>query len=250
MKLVSSHPVRSTARSVAARLGALALGLTTLAGCQLGETNNAQLRVIDASPDAGPIDTYQNNTGVAYNLGFGSLTSYVAMTPGNYTLTADKSGTRQTLLSNSVTLLAGHQYTQIVSNVAANLQQTVLQDQTTPAPAGQIELRFVQDATHSGPVDIYLVPSGGRPTQLVNNLLFGRTAGYLTVPAGTYAIDIVPAGKVLTASTVTLESGSQVEYDSGAVRTVVLIDEEAPGPQQPYLTTGVQTLSLDDADSQ
>jgi hypothetical protein len=55
---------------------------------------------------------------------------------------------------------------------------------------------------------------------------------------------------VLVNSTITLNSGSQHEYVSGAVRTVVLIDEEALGAQHAGLTPGVQALTLEDVDSQ
>jgi len=172
------------------------------------------------------------------------------MTPGSYTLTADKAGTRQTLLSTTLPLVAGHQYTQIIGNIAANLQQTILQDQTTPAPAGQFALRLVQQAPHAGPVDVYLVDGSGRTTAVATNLSFGKAVGYINIPIGTYAIDVVPTGKVLVASTVTLDSGSQVTYESGAVRTVVFIDEETVGQQKSSLTTGVQALTLADADAQ
>jgi hypothetical protein len=236
----------------AARLGLLAFAFAVLSGCQSIDMNSPQLRVIDASPDAGVLDSYQNNTGLAYNLSFGTLTTYVPMSPGTYTLSADRAGTRQTFVATNATLAPGKQYTAIIGNTAASLQQTILLDQSQPAPAGEIALRFVQQATRSGPVDIYLVPSNGRPANtspIAQNLSFGAHSGYLSIPAGTYAIDIVPTGTVLVSSTVTLLSGAQVDYASGAVRTVVLIDQEIVGPQRAGLTPGVQTISLADADA-
>jgi hypothetical protein len=244
------HPERKATHPLVLRMAALVLVTAGLSGCQsIDANNNAQLRVIDTSPDAGPLDAYQNSTGLAYNLNFGNETSYVAMTPGTYTLSADKASTRQTLVTTSTTLLVGHQYTEIIGNTAANMQQTILQDKTTPAPAGQIELRLVHEAAHTGAVDIYLVAKGGRATSLVTNLSFGRNSGYISIPAGTYAVDIVLTGTVLISSTVTLQSGSQNEYASGAVRTFVLIDEETVGSQKSSLTTGVQALSMVDADA-
>jgi hypothetical protein len=244
------NPLLHFGRKAALRLAAVVFAAASLSGCQSIDANNAQLRVIDAAPDAGAIDAYQNKTGLAYNLSFGNETSYVAMTPGSYTLSADKASTHQMLVTTTSTLQAGHQYTEIIGNIAADLQQTLLQDKTTPAAAGQIEFRLVNQATHSGPVDIYLVASGGRPTPLVTDLSFGKNSGYLGVPAGTYAIDIVPTGTVLVSSTVTLQSGSQTEYLSGAVRTFILIDEETLGAQKSSLSTGVQAIPLQDADAQ
>ena len=236
----------------AARLAVLALSVVTLAGCQSIDMNSPQLRVIDASPDAGILDTYQNNTALAYNLFYGTVTTYVPMVPGAYTLAADHAGTRQTLVSSNVNLLAGKQYTAIVGNIAAAMQQTILLDQSQPAAPGEIALRFVQQATRSGAVDVYLVPRSGRlanTSPIAVNMAFGAVSSYLTVPAGTYAIDIVPTGTTLVSSTVTLLTGPQVDYASGAVRTVVLIDQEVIGQQHAALTPGVQTIIAADADA-
>jgi hypothetical protein len=233
------HPVHRTAR-----LGLLTLALAVLAGCQSISMNSPELR--------GVLDSYQNNTGLAYNLSFGTMTSYVPMSPGSYTLTADRAGTRQTLVSTNTTLAAGKQYTAIIGNNLASLQQTVLLDQSQPAPAGEIALRFVQQATRSGAVDVYLVPRNGRSANtspIAINLSFGANSGYLSVPAGTYAIAIVPAGTTLVSSTVTLLSGAQIDYASGSVRTIVLIDQEIIGPQHAALTPGVETISVADADA-
>ncbi len=222
---------------VAVTLAASAL----LAGCQgiqLGAGSSAQLRVIDASPDAGSVDSYQNNTGLAYNLGFGMITSYMPMQPGAYTLTAARSGSRQTLVSGSMTLMAGRQYTAVEGNIAAGMQQTVYMDQTEPAPNGQIALRILDQVTRPGAVDVYLVPGTGKlafTTPLVTNLSLGGNSGYLALPAGTYAVVVAQAGSSPMSSSATLLSGARISYASGAVRTVVLID--APTAARPFADT-------------
>jgi hypothetical protein len=257
MASISIHPGElkkdCTLDGRAARLAAVLLAAITLSGCQSISMNSAQLRVIDASPDSGVIDSYQNNSALAYNLGFGTMTSYIPMSPGAYSLVADKAGTRQTLVASNDMLVAGKQYTEIVGNSLVNLQQTVLLDQSTPAPAGQIAFRLLNEATRSGAVDVYLVPTSARlvnTSPIAVNLNFGSNSGYINVPVGTYAIDVVPTGTTLASSTVTLLSGAQLEYASGAVRTVVLIDQEILGAQHAALTPGVQAILADDADGQ
>ena len=245
--------IGTAAQSYSLRFAATLLAIAALSGCQSISMNSAQLRVIDASPDSGIIDSYQNSSALAYNLGFGTMTSYVPISPGTYSLAADKAGTRQTLVANSDTLLAGQQYTEIIGSSLVNLQQAVFLDQSTPAPAGQVALRLIHQATRSGAVDIYLVPKSGRlasTSPLAINLNFGSNSGYINVPEGTYAIDVVPTGTTLASSTITLLSGAQVDYASGAVRTVVLIDQEILGPLHAALTPGVQAIVADDADAQ
>ena len=244
---------RGKSSGYAARIAAILLIAAGLSGCQSISTNSAQLRVIDASPDAGLIDSYQNSSALVYNLGFGTMTNYVPMTPGSYTLAADKAGTRQTLAASTDTLVAGKQYTQIVGNNLVNLQQTMFLDQSAPAPSGQVAVRLINEATRSGAVDVYLVPMSGRlanTSPIAVNLALGANSGYINVPEGTYAIDVVPTGTTPVSSTVTLLSGAQVEYVSGAVRTVVLIDQEILGAQHAALTPGVQAIVADDADAQ
>lgn len=230
-----SHPASSLVK-----LSALGLLLAFLPGCQniqTTATNAGQIRFIDASPDAPALDIYQNTSAVAYNLGFGTITSYVPLSQGAYTFSASTAGSRQTLISAKQTLAIDHQYTAIVGNVAAGIQETILTDQTTPAPSGEVALRFVNEATHAGAVDIYIIPSSGKlltTTPIATNVLFTGNTGYINVPDGTYAIAVVPAGTVPLSTTATLYTGSQIAYATGAVRTVVLID--APIATTPAVT--------------
>lgn len=228
------------------RLGALALLLEGLPGCQsinVDATNASQVRVIAASPDAPAQDFYQNNSALAYNLGFGTVTSYMPLPAGTYTLSSAKANTSQILASAKTAFGSTKQYTVIVGNIAANMQETILQDQSQPAPSGQISLRFVHEATRVGAVDIYLVPSGGKlaaTSPVATNIDFSSNSGYINVPAETYAIAVIPAGTIPAPATVTLHTGAQISYVSGSAHTVVLID-------QPVATTpGVQTVVTDD----
>lgn len=240
-------------RQICLRCTATLLTIVALSGCQSISMNSAQLRVIDASPDSGTIDSYQNSSALAYNLGFGTMTSYVPIVSGTSTLAAAKAGTRQTLVAKSGTLLSGQQYTEIIGSSLVNLQQAVFLDQSTPAPSGQVALRFIHEASGSAAVDVYLVPKSGRLTTtspLAIDLNFGTNSGYINVPEGTYAINVVPTGTLPAPSTVTLLNGAQVAYPSGAVRTIVLIDQEISGTQHAAVTSGMQVIVADDADAQ
>ena len=143
-------------------LAGLAALLAPLPGCQsiTGSPSTSQVRIIDASPDAGGIDVYEQGSILAYNLGLGTITSYVPITPGNYSIVVDAAGTRQQLAAQGGTFLNGAQYTVLVSNYSASLQETILKDQTQAAPSGQIALRIIDESTRAGAVDLYLIPTG------------------------------------------------------------------------------------------
>jgi hypothetical protein len=230
---------------LAARLAAAVAILATLTGCQAIVSNPslAQVRVVDASPDTPGIDIYQGADGVAYNLGFGTITSYVPIPPGTYSISAATAGTRQVLSLAKPTFAAASQYTVLIGNTAGSLQQLTLKDQNQPAPSGQVALRFIAQATRVGPVDIYLVPAGHLLTTtspILTNLRFGDNTSYQNVPIGTYTLVMLPTGTVPTGATAPSYTGTQITYTSTAVHTIILIDK-------PVTTTpGLQVITATD----
>ena len=223
----------------------LATGLVALTGCQsiTGSTSASQVRIFDASPDAPGLDMYQSGNVLAYNLGFGTITSYIPLSPGTFTITADTAGTKQALVSVKGTFAANTQYTVLVSDVAASLQGTVLTDQSQAAPSGQISLRFLDEATRISAVDLYMVPSGQKltaVTPIYTNLSLGVNTGYINIPTGTYTLVLVPTGTVPTSSTIATYSGALVTYSGGSATTIFIID------QQLVTTPGLQVISATD----
>ncbi len=229
----------------AARLTALAGVAVILAGCQgiVGIQPTTQVRVIDVSPDAPALDIYQNSAVGLYNIGFGTVSSYIPIAAGATTHAADTAGTQQQLAAVRATFSTGSQYTVLASNVVANLQMTVLTDQSFPAPAGQIALRFLGEATRMGAVDIYLLPPGSALTRLspiATRVGFGSNTGYIDAPSGTYSIVVLPTGTVPSSAIAPTYTGSQMSYSGGSVRTILLID------QQPATASGLQIIDADD----
>ncbi len=224
MPIPTCQPVRQ-ALSLAALAAVLAL-----TGCQglIGNPSSSQVRIIDVSPDAPSLDIYQSHEALAYSLGFGTITSYVPITPGTYTIAANSTGTAQVISTARGTFLPATQYTVLIGNPSANPQQLTLKDQNQPAPPGQTGLRFIGQATRTGPVDIYLVPHGqtladARP--IATNVNTGVNTGYLNVPTGTYTIVMLAAGAIPIESALPVYTGSQVAYSDGSAHTIILIDQ-------------------------
>ena len=219
--------------------------LAGLAGCTAVQSTatSTQVRIIDASPDASGLDIYAGTSALAYNLGFGTVTSYVALPPATYTFSADTSGSKQVLTSAKATVSTGQQYTVLINNVSANLGAVVLTDQAQAAPAGEISLRFLDEATAIGAVDIYLIPTGQTLLQVsavLTGVTFGSNSGYVNVPTGTYKIVMVPTGTVPTSATVATYTGASVTYISGSAATVLMLDEKL------LTTPGLQVISTPD----
>jgi hypothetical protein len=227
----------------------LALLLGALPGCQniTGAVPVSELRIIDASPDAPGLDIYQGGSALAYNVGFGTVTSYVSIAPGISTVSADTAGSKQQLTTARGTFAVSTQYTVLVGNVAADLGETILTDQSGPAPSGEISIRILDQATtFATGVDVYFVPSTAtlaKASPVVVNAVFGSNSGYINVPAGKYSIVILPTGTVPATTTVPTYTGASVTYSAGAARTFVLLD------QQVVTDPGFQVITADDYDS-
>jgi hypothetical protein len=248
MNLSRSRTLKIRLTHRAFSLSAVTALLLTLPGCQsiTGNPNVSSVRVIDASPDAPGMDIYQGTSVFAYNLGLGTITSYVSLAPGTYAILADAANTRTQLISAQGTFASDSQYTVIIGNSLNNLQEIILKDQSTPAPLGQINVRFVDQSVRSGALDLYLIPSGSTIVQVkpvLTNITFNVNTGYFNVPSGAYTLVALPAGTVPTATGTTSYTGASVTYSGGAARTFVLID------QQLITTPGIQVVTGDDYDS-
>ena len=235
-----SYWLRAASSKTILRTAGLGLLVGTLSGCQSisGNPTLSQLRIIDTSPDAPGIDIYQGSAVLAYNLGQGTVTSYVPIAPGTYSVIVDTAGTRQQLVSAAGTFLNNAQYTVLVGNYAATLQELILKDQSQPAPGGEISIRIVDQAIKTGNVDIYLVPSGSTLAQAIPvfaNVAYNSNSGYINIPSATYTLAVVPTGTKIATSTATLYTGAAVSYPGGVARTFVLYDN---------LTTSVPSISV------
>jgi hypothetical protein len=240
----------------AARLAALAVIVAGLAGCQsiAGIQPVSQVRVIDASPDAPALDIHQNSAAALYNIGFGTVTSYIPVAAGAYTHAAYTAGTQQQLAAVRGVFAAGGQYTVLTGNVAASMQMTVLKDQAFPAPAGQVALRFLNQSTRPGAVDIYLLSPDSALTgisPIVSAAGFGRNTGYINAPSGTYSIVAYLAGTNPASAALPAYTGSQVSYPGGSAHTIILIDKrpDQRPDQQSDSEPSLQVISAEDYDS-
>ena len=232
---------------LAARLIAAVAILGTLTGCQaiVSSAPEAHVRIINATPDAPRLDLYQDSNALAFNLDFGTVTSYIQLAPGAYNITANTAGTRQILSTAKTTFTTAGQYTVLIGNTSASLQQLTLADQSQPAPPGQTALRFINQATRAGAVDVYLVPAGQKVnsvTPLVTGIAFGANTGYVNVPIGTYSFAILPAGTLTSSTTIAPYTGPQVTYAAGAARTIILIDPPL------VATPGIRVITANDFD--
>ena len=207
-------------------VSSLAIVQIFCSGCQsvTGSTAKTLVRVIDASYNAPAVDVYIGNTLIGANIGSRSITDYAYLNPAAFAVTVDPVSTRKATAQTGGTFLASQQHTVFITDFNSSYQATVLTDQNTPAPAGQISVRFLDQAPLSGNVDVYFVPDGAKFTDakpVLSGLTPGGSTAYINIPAGTFSVVVVPSGA--TAAKYTSQS---IAFTGGQVRTMLIVDQQ------------------------
>ena len=154
-----SFKIRQLARQ-AARLTAVATILVMLSGCQASSATPRSLRFASSTPPpTRPASTSTRATTARLQPRLRRHHLLCSCYSRHLYHFRQHRRNRQ-VLSRKSTFLPATQYTILIGNTAASLQQLTLKDQNQPAPAGQFALRFIDQTTRTGPVDIYLVPTG------------------------------------------------------------------------------------------
>jgi hypothetical protein len=195
--------------------------------------NQARIRVVHASADAPAVDVYANGAIVVEALPFKGASGYLTITPGSYNIQVRVAGTQTTVLSQTLMLMGGTDYTAFAMGTVRGPQPLFLVtygDNLLPRPANTISLRVVHAAAGAPAVDVYVgtpwAPVTGA-TPVLRNVPFGAASSHLDIPNGIYQ------GRVAVAGTKTIAINSPIVREpGGAVRTLVAVDN--PGGSTPF----------------
>lgn len=182
------------------------------------------VRVIDASYNSPALDAYVASTPIATNFAGPSISNYAFLPPGTATIEVTPTGKSTVLAQINGTLDGGQEHSVYITGQGTNFQMSLLSDQNAPAPSGSVAIRFLQQAISTGAVDIYFVPDGTKITTakpVVTNVAPDTITAYLSIPAGTYDLVVVPAGTTTNAYT-----SAATAFSSGQVMTVLIVDSQ------------------------
>lgn len=209
-----------------------------LAGC--GNSNNANVRSVNASPGLTNYNVQVGVTGIAASLPYGT----VGVQPAGQYATDDSSGNyRQigagvsetvsvyqklgtNLATTTQTLVKNGYYTILTLGIYPNVNLMALTDDNTAPTGGNFKLRVVDASATAGAVDVYLTAPGGTvngSSPIVSNLNFRQlTPSYLQIAPRSYEVQITQTG-----TTTVLATGS-FSPAGGKVYSVFALDP-APG---------------------
>jgi hypothetical protein len=204
------------ALATAAVVAVLALATASPAAAQA----TASIRLAHFSPDTPQMDVYVvgfdgSETRVLEGLGYGEVSDYAPLEPGDYTFLLRPAGAdpeSEPAVTAAATLADGANYTFAAMGPNADLQQALLTDDLAAPPAGQAKVRLIQASSTAAEVT---VTAADGPT-LAQDVPFADTTGYAPVDAGQWTV------------TATSSTGASVTrlltLDPGTVNSLVVIE--------------------------
>ena len=227
-----------------------ASGLATLGGVASADNTTttegdiAQVRVIHAIPDAPAVDVFVDGNRVLEGVEFKDISDYLELDPGEYTFAVAPAGEgrESAVLEQQATLEADTAYTVAAGGRLDSPEAFIFIDETEAPSGDQVRLRAVHLAPDAPAVDI-----AADGDVLVEGLEFGSASDYLDVPAGSYTLEVRPAGQDEAVATfdVTLEGGTVVsafavgllEPDEDAQAFDLVTTADAGGQEEMTTTT-------------
>ncbi len=197
---------------------------------QRGNGSKAQVRVAHLSPDAPPVDVIVNDAITAFvGTEFSEIRDYETLPAGEYNVKVVPSGlTAPVVIEADLNLFYNRDYTVVAVNFLDDIDAVVLEDDNRPVSVNSARVRFFHGSPDAPAVDIAVT---GGPV-LFADVEFTKTGDYVTVPAGTYDLEVRLAGT----DTVVLPLPG-ITFDGGTVYTAYAIGSVVEGTLGATLST-------------
>jgi hypothetical protein len=200
--------------------------------------DEARVRVLHASPDAPAVDVHVDGDLVdaLTNVPFAALSEYLTLPAGEHRVEVFATGTDENaVIDATLALKAGTSYTVAATNALASIEAQVIVDDPAPTTDGA-QLRVVHFSADAPPVDV--APDGAAPADaVVKNLSYPDATDYLSLPAGTYDLEVRLAGTTDVALQL-----APVDLAAGQSYSVFAIGSVATGAEN-----GLQVVVAGDA---
>lgn len=176
--------------AVACSVAALVAPLLT-GGVQAQSAATGRVRVAHMVPNASSIDVLIDGKVTFSNVAFKQISPYAALPAGNHQVVLAAAGQDSTpLFSTTASITGGADATFVAVGTPTNMQLVALADDNSAPPAGQVKVRVFHASPDVGGADI----SVANGPVLAQNLAFTSVSPYITVPAGTYDLQVKKTG--------------------------------------------------------
>ena len=203
--------------------GAAATPMMGMASCAtvlgIGAEGDACVNVVHASPDAPAVDVYLDGALALEGLEFGEFSGWVPVPAGDHQVQVTPAGEMAdaAVIDAMVTVEAGMAYHVAATGTVAEIAPAIYPVDLSAPADGNARVRVIHTSPDAPAVDVAV--AGG--DVLIGDLAFPDASDALEVPAGTYDLEVRPAGTedvALELPGVTLEAG--MTYDVFAIGLV------------------------------
>lgn len=223
------------------------VALISSAGVIGAQGADAELRVVNAGADFGPVDVYLNGDPAIEALDYSQATEYLELPPGEYELLLTPAGEppNGALIDAMVTLEPGRPHTVVAIGPTQEADIVVLLDDHTPPADGMSKISLVNVTTDGIDIDLAL-SDGSTPIALVP---FADASEYVELDAGEYDVSVRAvnsANEIVAIPGFQAEAGNSYSIfamgTAADYRGVVFIDALANG--QPPTVAGTPTAAI------
>lgn len=209
-------------------LGALLALLAAPAA--FAQSGNAKVRVVHASPDAPAVDVWVNGQKTLTNVPFFTASDYLDLPAGSYDIMVVATGTTEPAVidAKGVAIEGGKAYTIAATGKLAEIKPTILADNLAAPAAGKAHVRVIHTSPDAPAVDVRV--KGG--PAIFSNLAFPNASAYTPVDAGTYDLEVTPAGDTAVVLPI-----NGVALEAGKIYDVFAVGELANLRVEPVVTT-------------
>jgi Domain of unknown function (DUF4397) len=231
-----ASPTTRPRRTLAAGSGVLAfllLAAALLVGpLPAGASIGTLLRLAQLTPDLKGVELTASSvadprkTVMISALGYGELSAYQAVEPGDYVIAVRPAGsTEPATVSRTLAVQPGAAYTVAAVSAKPDGGLAVYTDDLTPPPADRIRMRVINAAPPDPVLDVQPVAPG---------LPYGQASPYQEVAPGPMRLTVGPPGGTGSELSVTLVANQVVSVVlTGGPRAMVVVDAGGPAVVPP-----------------
>jgi hypothetical protein len=150
---------------------------------------NTQLRIGHLSPDAPAVNVLIDGETHLEGVEYGTVGEFTPVDAGSYDVEIVPAEGGDAVLSATLELAEDTSYTVLATGMLADIEALVLTDESDSVASGDARVRFVHTAPDAPAVDVY---AGG--AALFENVGYGDSSPFRTVEAGSYDLEVRPAG--------------------------------------------------------
>jgi len=178
--MTANQSRRTVLKSLGAA-GSAALVGGSATGTVVADDHSAYVRVAHASPDAPAVDVFVNGNAVLEDVVFGTISDYLELDPGEYTIEVAPAGQGRgaAVIQTTASVSAGTFYTVAAVGRLDDIEAGIFRDATT-------RLRAIHFVPGAPAVDVAVVDG----PVLFEGVEYGTVTDYLTVNPGHYDIEV------------------------------------------------------------